>query len=125
MPPLNDPRVFFAAERTLLAWIRTGLATMGFGFVVARFGLYLRLLANHRINSTHHAVSTSIGVSLVLLGVIATGVAAWQHRRFLSTLSPADRPPLYQAGLALFFATGLAMVGAILAGYLVIWMNEA
>jgi putative membrane protein len=33
-----------AAERTLLAWIRTGLALMGFGFVVARFGLFLQQL---------------------------------------------------------------------------------
>ena len=33
-----DPRIYFAAERTLLAWVRTGLAMMGFGFVVARFG---------------------------------------------------------------------------------------
>ena len=41
-PPPEDPRVRFAAERTLLAWLRTGLALMGFGFVVARFGLFLR-----------------------------------------------------------------------------------
>ena len=41
----GDPRVYFAAERTLLAWVRTGLALMGFGFVVARFGLFLRELA--------------------------------------------------------------------------------
>jgi putative membrane protein len=33
---------YLAAERTLLAWIRTGLALMGFGFVVARFGLFLQ-----------------------------------------------------------------------------------
>jgi uncharacterized membrane protein YidH (DUF202 family) len=39
-----DPRVYFAAERTLLAWVRTGIAIMAFGFVVARFGLFLRLL---------------------------------------------------------------------------------
>jgi putative membrane protein len=38
----DDPRVDMAAERTFLAWIRTGLALMGFGFVVARFGLFLR-----------------------------------------------------------------------------------
>jgi len=33
---------YLAAERTLLAWIRTGLALMGLGFVVARFGLFLQ-----------------------------------------------------------------------------------
>ena len=42
--PALDPRIYFAAERTLLAWVRTGLALMGFGFVVARFGLFLREL---------------------------------------------------------------------------------
>ena len=41
----EDPRVRFAAERTLLARMRTGLAMMGFGFVVARFGLFLREIA--------------------------------------------------------------------------------
>ncbi len=42
----EDPRVRFAAEGTLLAWMRTGLALMGFGFVVARFGLFLREISN-------------------------------------------------------------------------------
>lgn len=44
MSPISDPRVYFAAERTLLAWLRTGLGIMAFGFVVARFGLFLRLV---------------------------------------------------------------------------------
>ena len=42
--PSADPRVYFAAERTMLAWLRTGVTIMAFGFVVARFGLFLRLL---------------------------------------------------------------------------------
>ena len=40
---------YLAAERTLLAWIRTGLAMMGFGFVVARFGLFLQQLEVVRV----------------------------------------------------------------------------
>jgi uncharacterized membrane protein YidH (DUF202 family) len=44
----NDPRVCFAAEQTFLAWIRTGLALMGFGFVVARFGIFLQQIALDR-----------------------------------------------------------------------------
>ena len=42
---ISSPSDYLAAERTFLAWIRTGLALMGFGFVVARFGLFLREIA--------------------------------------------------------------------------------
>ena len=77
----HDPRVYFAAERTLLAWIRTGLATIGLGFVVARFGLFLRLM-RPGAEAPSHLGSTLIGVGLVALGSIAMGVAAWQHAAY-------------------------------------------
>ena len=51
---------YLAAERTLLAWVRTGLALMGFGFVVARFGLFLQQLAAME----HTGTERSFGLSL-------------------------------------------------------------
>jgi putative membrane protein len=124
MPDLNDPRVFFAAERTLLAWLRTSLALMGFGFVVARFGLYLRMLTNHPINPLHRAMSTAIGEAFVVLGLLAAAIAAVQHWRFIQTLPGHDRPKQYWLGFALLFALALAMLGALLAVYLLVWMYE-
>ena len=78
-PSEPDPRIFFAAERTLLAWIRTGLALMALGFVVARFGMLLRELAalDHTARSSNF--SDVVGVSLVGLGVLVTGIAAASH----------------------------------------------
>jgi putative membrane protein len=109
---MSDPRVFFAAERTLLAWIRTGLTIMGFGFVVARFGLFLSLLAIERMPSAAPAASpmhfsSGIGITLVLLGAVCMIFAAIQHRRFVLSL-----PVL----LALI----LGLLGVLLAIYLAV-----
>ena len=62
---------YLAAERTFLAWIRTGIALMGLGFVLARFGLFLqefnRLDPDLPVRS--YGLSLWIGVALILLGV--------------------------------------------------------
>jgi len=95
---LSDPRVFFAAERTLLAWLRTGLTIMAFGFVVARFGPFLRLLAaqqpgvvvNHL--DAHHDVSNVPSILLVLVGIacMVLGPPAWPLRRNASSRRRAE-----------------------------------
>ena len=120
---MGDPRVFFAAERTLLAWVRTGLTIMAFGFVVARFGLFLRLLAVQQGQSAtgaemHNHVSNVIGIALVLIGVGCMILGAIQHRNYVSTLPPADVPRTHDAIYPISLSLILAGLGVVLAVYL-------
>jgi putative membrane protein len=117
MADLDDPRVYFAAERTLLAWIRTGLAVIGLGFVVSRFGLFLRLMRNVP-HAAPHSGSTWIGVGLVLLGSASIGFAAWQHLQFSRGLKAAGLPRPNTMRWSASFAAIIALIGLVLAIYL-------
>jgi putative membrane protein len=115
MPEPSDPRVYFAAERTTLAWLRTGLAIMAFGFVVARFGLFLRLL-NARAGSVEtHGISSYLGAALVGLGIIATAGGVVQYQRFCRSLSPAELPRTASPRFVLGLSWALVLMGAALA----------
>jgi putative membrane protein len=119
MDESNDPRVYFAAERTLLAWVRTGITVIGLGFVVARFGLFLQILRQNP-NPASHPGSTYIGVGLVLLGSAAVALAAWQHVRFCRDLRPVDRPREPLPNWSVWFSAMLSVVGILLAGYILL-----
>src|SRR5690242_14581686 len=84
----QDPRLYFAAERTFLAWIRTGLALMGIGFAVSRFGLFLRELAatDSAIHLRSTGMPTRSGIALVALGVIVNVLATVRHIRTVREL---------------------------------------
>ena len=112
--PGNDPRVFFAAERTLLAWVRTALGLVGLGFVVARFGLFLTLVRPD-VDHPSHPWSAAVGVALAVLGATAAAGAAWQHRRFCATLATDERPPRYRTAPALGLGFGAAVAAVVLA----------
>src|SRR6202041_3840553 len=76
---------YLAAERTVLAWIRTGLVLMGFGFVGARFGLFLQELQAAEHTSSAHAYGLSLwfGTALIAVGVFVNLFAGWQHARLV------------------------------------------
>ena len=124
MPPSpnDDPRVRFAAEQNFLAWIRTGVALMGFGFVVARFGLFLHEMAvadPGHVKPHSTSWSMAFGVSLVLLGVVVNVVAGMEFRAVVGRFDRGEpyQPPRWSLGLVVAMvlsAIGLAMAGYIL-----------
>ncbi len=122
----NGPSDYLAAERTFLAWIRTGLALMGFGFVVARFGLFLQALQagqpTERIAPL--GLSSWFGTALITLGVIVNIVCARNYARLLHNLNTGQPPVNRPSRLAMAVAFIHAPLGFAMAIYLV-FVREA
>ena len=116
----NDPRVFFSAERTYLAWIRTGLALMGFGFVVARFGIFLQELITDRSDAALHSsgLSVALGVFLLATGVVVCLASTWRHVQIIRIISKGEEFLIKPSKLAITLALVLAMIGILMAFYL-------
>ena len=116
-----DPRVFFAAERTLLAWLRTGLTIIAIGVVLARFGLFLELLAAQVPAAARAGAGGSavFGIAFGGVGASAIVVAVIQHRRFVATLPASDLPAQYSRAFAVGLSLAVAALGFALAGWLI------
>ena len=115
----RDPRVFFAAERTLLAWVRSGVAVIGLGFVVSRFGLFLRLADPHHPDLNRMGFSSVVGSILSIVGGLVTALAALQFRKFLRELLPEELPQTrLTAPLGVALAMTVSLVGVLLGAYL-------
>jgi putative membrane protein len=118
----TDPATEMAAERTMLAWIRTGLALMGFGFVVAKFGLFLQKLAEikniHIKVAANQSASVWIGIALVMLGVAVNVAAATRFAALIRRLHAGDKAKPMRWELAASVAIIMALIGLGIAGYL-------
>jgi uncharacterized protein (DUF302 family)/uncharacterized membrane protein YidH (DUF202 family) len=91
-------RDYLAAERTLLAWIRTGLALIGLGFVVARFGSFLWL-----------------GTALVGAGALLNLLSGWHHTKTVGSINPEQWSRRHSTTLAVATSVFLALVGLAMA----------
>lgn len=113
MPADVDLRVLQANERTLLAWIRTDLALLGFGFVVARFGVF----AEQGQPLGHSRAALALGALFVLLGSVSSVAATVRYVRIRRAILEARRvvPGIV---LSTAIALGVALLGLVLLFYL-------
>lgn len=111
---VDDPRVYLAAERTFLAWVRTSLALMGFGFLIARFALLageatgLSSLPGPRQRPT---IAPWLGFLMVCFGVAVCVVALVRHRDYIRALESGVPNPPSNVRAPLIVAAVLAVVG--------------
>jgi putative membrane protein len=118
--PTGNPSDHLANERTFLAWIRTSVAIMGFGFVVVKFSLFIKqisLLADTQVVLPGKGYSSEIGTLLVGLGVF---IALFSYLRYRNTekqlINRAYKPSLLPS---LFITIALVIIGVLLVIYLV------
>lgn len=114
-----------ANERTFLAWVRTGIATIAFGFVIDKFNLFLRTLASAELPSgtalkvQHSALGRYDGTALIFLGIILIGVAAW---RFVRMSRLIESEEIHQAtGVRLELILSLLLIAAALGAYVALY----
>jgi putative membrane protein len=116
---------YLANERTFLAWIRTCVAVISLGFVIARFGVWLRELAT-QINPKAEVRSTSfslfVGLAMMALGSSLTILAAWRYRAINRAIDRGE----FQAdrGLVIIVTISVALLGAVMIAYLLLTANR-
>lgn len=114
MSYLQDPRVLFAAERTLLAWIRTGLTFIMFGFLIERSGMVLEILSDGK-NVINTELTFWLGLAFIALGSFSAIYATSQFRKVLKTLGESEFPEGYRSQWGVVVSIIVAVLGSGLA----------
>lgn len=125
-PVIDRQREHQANERTFLAWLRTSIALIGFGFAIARFGLFLRQL---QVAVTQKPVATNsiftsenLGVALVIFGIIVIGLAAWRYNQVFWQIERGNYRP---SRLLVWIMAGVVAILGSLSIPLVLWRDSS
>lgn len=113
------PNDHLANERTFLAWMRTSIGIMGFGFIVVKFSMFIKhitLLIEGSITLSEVSNSGIIGVLLVLVGVLTAVMALINYKRIKKQLESGD----YTSSnpLTTFLTVGMVVISLILIWFL-------
>ena len=114
---MAQPTDYLAAERTFLAWLRTGLALMGFGFVVARFGLFLQQIQLvERLPAQHTSgLSLWFGTALIVAGILVTVLSCVRHVRMVRDFDNNRTSSVRSVRLIVAASVFMAIVGIVMA----------
>ncbi len=111
-----------ANERTFLAWVRTGIAVMAFGFLVERFDIFLQIVASsahqHRHSVSGQAFGNIAGFALILAGALMIALSTLRFRRAAKDIDDAQVKPGMETRLDLTLSAMLVLLGVALAVYL-------
>jgi putative membrane protein len=106
-----------ANERTFLAWTRTSISVIVFGFVVAKFGITLRQFFRFENLEPHETgISLALGVSFMVVGILMAIAAIWRYQSTRVQIEQARFRPAHK----LIYVVGVvtAGLGAVLVYYL-------
>jgi putative membrane protein len=117
---LAKERTGAAIDRTLMAWIRTSLSLIGFGFGIPTI---VRTIESTRIGKhlDPHFFSNVIGLSFIGIGMYAMSVALMEHRRILKNIKNncyvyESSKTAQQVGLALILVGLVSFLGVLIKG---------
>lgn len=122
---IDRQREHQANERTFLAWLRTSIALIGFGFAIARFGLFLRELqttvTGEEIPAHSFIGSQTLGISLAILGIVLIGLSVWRYNQVFWQIERSN----YRASRLLVWITAaVVMILGIVSIPLVLWRQS-
>ncbi|MBN7795743.1 DUF202 domain-containing protein [Parahaliea mediterranea] len=103
MAYLQDPRVFYAIERTYLAWVRTQLSILALAFLIKKFGI------EDALSSDSRRLAEWALVAMCALVVLVSVVSFWQCRKSVARLGEAEIPS--PSAVRVLYSTGLVAIG--------------